>query len=153
MRTRRLWPLMVAVATACTGGDQDGTEAEIPAVDSTAMAAEAFDPAGFDTVSWESSEAAIARGGVVYSYSCARCHGLKGFGDGGFVRNGEVLTPPSFHQANWEYADDPAALREMIFTGGENGMPHWGLEGLKYRDVDAVARYILENLRAGGGAD
>ena len=39
-------------------------------------------------------------------------------------------------------------LREFIYTGAEGGMPHWGLEGLKYRDVDAVARFILDRLTA-----
>jgi mono/diheme cytochrome c family protein len=25
-------------------------------------------------------------------------------------------------------------------------MPHWGIQGLKPRDIDAVAAYILKNL-------
>jgi hypothetical protein len=36
-----------------------------------------------------------------------------------------------------------------VFTGTANGMPHWGLHGLKARDVDAAARYIATALRAG----
>jgi mono/diheme cytochrome c family protein len=149
MRIRHLLTLGVGVTIACTGGGEGEPETETPAVDSTAMAADAFDPAVFDTLTWESTDAAIERGGVVFSYSCARCHGVQGYGDGGFVADGDTLRPPSFHQSEWQFADDPAALRAMIFVGGENGMPHWGLEGLKYRDVDAVTHYILEDLRGG----
>lgn len=150
MRTRDLWPLLALATVACSDGDQAELQGE-PAVDSVALAAEMLDPAGFDTISWESPDAAAERGGIVFAYSCAKCHGLKGFGDAGFVHGGDTLRPPSFHQAGWEYAGDLEGLREVVFTGGEGGMPHWGLEGLKYRDVDAVARYILGDLRGGGG--
>ena len=30
-------------------------------------------------------------------------------------------------------------------------MPYWGLVGLKYRDVDAVARYVTDFLRVNYG--
>ncbi|MEB3323348.1 MAG: c-type cytochrome [Synechococcaceae cyanobacterium] len=135
---------------ACAGGEEPEPEPEVTAGDSVTMAAEAFDASVFDTLSWESSEAAAERGGVVFSYSCARCHGMQGYGDGGFVSRGDTLKPPSFHQTEWRFADDPAGLREMIFTGGVGGMPHWGLEGLGYRDVDAVTSYILQGLRGAG---
>mgnify|MGYP006307058539 CR=1 FL=1 len=150
MQRRQLWALAVAVATACTGGEQAQQEEQAEPVDTLAEeAAAAFDPAGFDTISWETDQAALERGSVVYSYSCAKCHGRQGFGDGGFVSRGDTLQPPSFHQSDWEYADDPEGLRQVIFTGGGH-MPHWGLEGLPYRDVDAVARYILEGMRGSG---
>ena len=150
MRTRHLWTLVIGVTFACTGGEEGETATEEPAVDSVAMAAEVYDPTVFDTLSWESSEATVERGGVVFSYSCARCHGAQGYGDAGFVTQGDTLKPPSFHQSEWRFADDPEGLREMVFTGGEGGMPHWGLEGLSYRDVDAVTTYILERLRGSG---
>lgn len=145
MRTRDLWPLLVLVAVACAAEDEPE-----PTMDPATLAAEAFDPAGFDTISWESSDEATERGGIVYQYSCVKCHGPGGFGDGGFVQNGVTLRPPSFHQTGWEYAGDLEGLRRMIFTGREGGMPHWGLEGLKYRDVDAVSHYILGDLRSDG---
>lgn len=151
MRTRHLWTLAVVVAVAGCGGAEEAETRSDPdvAVDSVTMAAEAFDPTVFDTLTWESEQEAVERGGVVFTYSCAKCHGPRGFGDGGFVRQGDTLRPPSFHQASWEYAQNPGELRKMIFTGGEGGMPHWGLEGLQYRDVDAVATFILEGMRGG----
>lgn len=140
----------VTILAACTGAESASDEASTRvAVDSVALAAEAFDAAAFDTVSWETTQAAIERGGVVFTYSCSKCHGARGFGDGGFVQNGETLHPPSFHQASWEFAGDLPALRAKIFTGAEGGMPHWGLAGLKVRDIDAVSRYILQGLRGG----
>ncbi len=38
-------------------------------------------------------------------------------------------------------------LRKYIFSGNVAGMPYWGLVGLHYRDIDAVARYITGYLR------
>ncbi len=40
-------------------------------------------------------------------------------------------------------------LRRYIFSGNVAGMPYWGLVGLKYRDIDAVARYLVGPLREG----
>ena len=46
-------------------------------------------------------------------------------------------------------AEAPMALRQYIYSGNVAGMPYWGLVGLKYRDIDAVARFISGPLRAG----
>jgi len=152
MRSSRLWPLALVFLTACSGEEPRGdVPAEPTAADTVAMAAEAFDAAAFDTVTWENDEEAWVRGSVVYSYSCAKCHGRQGYGDARFVTQGDTLEPPSFHQEDWRFADDPLALRQFIFTGSEGGMPHWGLEGLKAKDIDAVARFIAESLRDQSG--
>lgn len=116
------------------------------AADSVEQARAMFDPAGFDTVTWETSDDALVRGSVVYSYSCARCHGRFGEGDGNFVTRGDTLRPPDMTVADWRFLDDPDGLREHIYTGTDHGMPNWGLEGLKYKDVDAVAVFLLEGL-------
>ncbi|HEX9885193.1 MAG TPA: c-type cytochrome [Longimicrobiales bacterium] len=115
------------------------------------MAVEQFDAAGFDTIQWTTVEDATVRGSVVFNYSCVRCHGEQGYGDAGFVTQGDTLRPPSFHDAEWALAGDFFGLRQRIYTGTENGMPHWGLAGLKYRDIDAVARFILVDLVNGAG--
>jgi mono/diheme cytochrome c family protein len=112
------------------------------------MAQEAFDPAMFDTVTWESQAAAEERGAVVYQYSCRKCHGEGGMGDAGFVMQGDTLRPPSFRGEDWAYDQDRAALLERIFIGAEEGMPHWGLH-LGAKDMDAVATYILGAFRGG----
>jgi len=113
--------------------------------DSVMLAEEMYDPAAFDTISWETEEAELERGGVVFSYSCRKCHGEGGAGDGGFVQRGDTLRPPSFLAEEWEL--DREMIRQRVFAGTAEGMPHWGFYGLNYRDIDAVATYILEELR------
>ena len=92
-------------------------------------------------------DAAIQRGGLVYRVSCQTCHGEGGRGERGFIFEGDTLRPPSFVSASWSYAKDPVGLRRRIFTGSILGMPYWGLVGLTFKDVDAVARYITTVLR------
>ena len=136
---------LVLVAASCAGEPQEEPEEAAP--DSTAIAQAAYDPAMFDTVTWESQAAAIERGEVVYRVSCAKCHGQRGLGDGGFVRGGDTLRPRSWREADWPYAQDIGGLREQVFVGTAENMPHWGLVGLKAKDVDAVAIYIVEGMR------
>ncbi len=116
------------------------------AADSVELARDQFDPMAFDTVTWESRDEAIVRGSVVFSYSCARCHGRFAEGDGGFVTRGDTLKPPDITVTDWRFLDDPDGLREFIYTGSDHGMPNWGLEGLKYKDVDAVATFLVDGL-------
>jgi len=138
----------LAVVVACSG---EPPAAEAPSgptrADSVQMAMAAFDAAAFDTISWESDQAAAERGGLVFRISCSKCHGDRGAGDGGFVLQGDTLRPPSFLAPDWRFADDPMGLRRQIFSGNVAGMPYWGLVGLTYRDIAAVARYVLGTLR------
>jgi len=149
---------MGAVAGIALGlaacGPAPATEGEVQGptrADSVGMALQVFDAAVFDTIAWETPEARSERGGLVYRISCAKCHGSNGRGDGGFVMEGDTLTPPSFHTPDWQFAHEPIALRRYIFSGNVAGMPYWGLVGLKYRDIDAVAHFIEGPLRAGSG--
>lgn len=142
-----LFPLLLVAMGGCGGGNGDA-EARAT-VDSVALARQAFDTAAFDTITWAADSAATNRGQIVFMYSCRKCHGEGGRGDGGFVMNGDTLRPPSFLAPDWRFANDRAALRAYIFAGNEKGMPHWGLVGLKAKDIDAVARYIQEVLRKG----
>jgi mono/diheme cytochrome c family protein len=109
----------------------------------------AFDAAAYDTVTWENDQARLARGQQVYTISCSRCHGREGLGDAGFVRGGDTLRPPSFREPTWPLASDENGIRRAIFIGTQEGMPHWGLEGLKPEMVDAVAFYIMKGLGSG----
>jgi mono/diheme cytochrome c family protein len=113
----------------------------------TAVAEAAYNPAAFDTISWETNQEAIERGSVVYRFSCTKCHGDRGYGDANFVRHGDTLVPPSFRDEDWIYAQDKDGLRQAVFVGTAEDMPHWGLEGLPPRDIDAVAIYIIQSMR------
>jgi mono/diheme cytochrome c family protein len=137
-------PILVAVLVLLSvgcGGDGGGAGRSV-AADTAAMAAALLTPETFDTVQWPSDSEAVERGAVVWSYSCQKCHGAWGAGDGGFVQRGDTVRPPSFHGPDWRFANDREGMREQVFTGTNEGMPHWGMVGLKPRDVDAVTLYI-----------
>ena len=143
------FPLALALVAAGCGGGEPAEDTSEAAPDSLALAQEAFDAAMFDTVTWETDTEAEERGAVVYQYSCRKCHGERGLGDADFVRQGDTLRPPSFREPDWTFAQDKAGLMEQVFVGNAEGMPHWGLAGLKAKDVDAVATYILNVLLTG----
>jgi mono/diheme cytochrome c family protein len=141
--------LSVGLLTACGDGSRTSTD-RAAAADSTAIALNAYEPAAFDTISWAADSVAVARGQVVWSYSCQKCHGTYGLGDGDFVLRGDTLRPPSLLEPHWRFSEDTEALRKQIFVGTNEGMPHWGLTGLKLRDIDAAALYIQKVLRRYG---
>jgi mono/diheme cytochrome c family protein len=148
MRRRRSaeyrFPLLLAplVLAACGGEPADEPATE------TVEAAAVLSPALFDSIAWDDDRSALDRGATVYSYSCAKCHGDSGRGDGGYMLEGRVLRPPSFLEDDWRFADDLQGLRRAILEGNDKGMPHWGRAGLSPRDTDAVARYITRRLWA-----
>ena len=142
---RLVLPLVLAlVLVAC--GEAPPADQAAPPDTMTPAAQAAFDPTVFDTITWENDQAALDRGQVVYNYSCAKCHGPRGLGDADFVSGVDTLRPPSFREPDWIYAGNREAIREQVFVGTAKGMPHWGLEGLKPKDVDAVALYIMQGL-------
>lgn len=147
---RRTLVLFVFGALACAPAEQAPLEdPQAAALDTLRTAELAYDATAFDSISWETNTAAAERGAIVFRFSCEKCHGTEGLGDAGFVAQGDTVRPPSFRAADWRFADDHEALRQHIFVGTAQGMPHWGLEGLKARDIDAVATYIREGLRSG----
>lgn len=153
---RRTFPIIVALAwLAACGGEPPAQEEPVvqgpSRADSVQMASAAYDPAGLDTIQWKTKQEAIERGSLVFRISCQKCHGDGGRGNGNFVFQGDTLRPPSFLTKDWRFAEDPAGLREYIYHGNVVGMPYWGLVGLKYRDLDAVATYITGFLRVNYG--
>lgn len=149
----RGYPILTLTAlgflAACGGESAPPVQEGPSAADSVQAALAQYDAAAFDSIAWATPEDAVVRGSVVFSYSCVRCHGRFGEGDGGFVARGDTLHPPDFTVPDWRFIGNLEGLRQFIFTGAEGGMPHWGLEGLKYRDVDAVAKFLLEGLQRG----
>ena len=141
-------PLSVALASAGCG-EAPEAQRTVPPDTMATVALTAYDATAFDTITWETPQAALDRGQVVYRHSCARCHGAEGLGDAKFVLHGDTLRPLSLRREDWPYTGDKANLRRQVFIGTAEGMPHWGLEGLKPRDLDAVAVFIMEGLRGG----
>ena len=133
---------VVAAATVIGACEAQEDAAQRSQADETAAAAQQYDPAAYDTVEWASDSAAIARGGDIFLWVCAECHGEEGRGDGGRVIDGDTIRPPTFHRENWPYADDPDALHRKVFIGNTLGMPHWGLRQMRPRDIVAVEKYI-----------
>jgi mono/diheme cytochrome c family protein len=131
---------MAAAAAAAQAAAQDSLMAE---------ASGAFDASVFDTITWEDAQKRMDRGEQVYNFSCNKCHGPEGLGDGGFVRDGDALVPPSFREPTWRMAGDEAAIRQAIFVGTLENMPHWGMEGLKAEAIDAVTHFIMEGFPEG----
>jgi len=131
---------MAVAAAAVEAAAQDSLMAE---------AAGAFDASVFDTITWEDAQKRMDRGEQVYNFSCSKCHGPEGLGDGGFVRAGDALVPPSFREPTWRMAGDEAAIRQAIFVGTLENMPHWGMAGLKAEAIDAVTHFIMEGFPEG----
>lgn len=109
-------------------------------------AAERFDAASFDTIAWADEAQRMLEGNAVYAAECRRCHGPLGRGDTEYARANN-LDVPSLVEPDWDFADDPIGVRRRIFTGHEAGMPTWGVAGITPREIDAVAAYLLEDLR------
>jgi mono/diheme cytochrome c family protein len=144
----------VMALTACGGGpsaEEQRAQADAARraarADSVAQALAAYDAAAFDTIQWASDNDMWERGGVVWSFSCQTCHGSDGMGQGE-TAVAASLDMPNLVAADWDKAGDLAAIRRSIYVGHESQMPSWGLVGLKYRDIDAVAHYIDDLLRA-----
>ena len=155
MRIRFLGAFVaVALISACSGPSAEeqraaATEARLAArADSVAQAAASYDAAAFDTIQWASENDMWERGGVVWSFSCRTCHGSDGAGQGETAVSAN-LNMPNLLADDWEKAGDLPGIRQSIYVGHESEMPSWGLVGLKYRDIDAVAHYIDDLLRAG----
>lgn len=136
---------MMLIVTACKL-EREETRTIDSGAAVVADADRTYGPATYDTLSWESEQAAIDRGRDIFAWACADCHGEEGRGDGGRVIDGDTIRPPSFQQTDWPFGDDPAALHRKVFVGNDLGMPHWGLRQMRPRDVVAVERYIRHEL-------
>jgi mono/diheme cytochrome c family protein len=142
MRRVPLALLVLLPLVACGGGTQDQTEVARPDSVAMAMALEQYSPALFDSITWAADTAETNRGAVTWIFSCKKCHGETGHGDARLVVEGDTIVPPDFSVAGWRFATDREGLLKYIYTGNEKRMPHWGIEGLKPRDMAAVATYI-----------
>ncbi|MEX0890995.1 MAG: c-type cytochrome [Gemmatimonadota bacterium] len=148
-RSAAVMLVLVVAASACDGQPDPAADPDAPtAADTLVMAYESFSPEAFDTVGWPSDSAALERGAFVYRAGCSTCHGVDGRGDAGHVTPaGDTLHPPDFHRADFALGDDLQALRQKVYAGNVQGMPHWGLRRMDPRDIDAVARWVAHLAR------
>ena len=102
--------------------------------------------AAFDTIRWESEQSRLTQGNAVYAEKCRKCHGQLGEGGTEYARQ-QNLNPPSLVTPDWPYATHIDSVRHRIYVGHESGMPTFGIAGLTAREIDAVAFYVLEQLR------
>lgn len=110
-----------------------------------------YSPALFDTLSWNSDSARITAGNLVFADECRRCHGPLGRGETEYARERQ-LPVPSLVREDWRFAGEIDSVRYAIFIGhGE--MPEWGVGRLSPRQIDAVAAYIVRQLRTEVQAD
>lgn len=150
-RQRALSALLVASALAAGGCEQH----EFRPPDRTVQEAEAqaqFEPAAFDTIEWDSPEARVQVGNIVFAAHCRKCHGVLGRGATEYAQQ-EDLDVPSLVEPDWPLAGEPMGVRRRIYTGHQE-MPTWGVAGISLREIDAVTAYILVQLRPeviGGG--
>jgi mono/diheme cytochrome c family protein len=137
-----LLALLGTLAPACNdeGYEPPGEEHRLELADSL------YSPALFDTISWESNQERVVHGNLVYADFCRRCHGAVGEGGPATVAGREIVVP-SLVDAEWHLGDDMEAARRRIFAGHTGGMPSWGISRLTPREIDAVAYYLLEQLR------
>lgn len=141
---RRLAPALLLAALALGCGGEPAQEAPSPAARADAEVARAdsaWDPAVFDTVTWNRAVTRSDRGRTVYYYSCSKCHGPEGEGQGSMARRNE-LEVPSIVAPDWAYDGRVDSIRRAVFVGHRSGMPSWGLTDLTLRDLDAVAYYV-----------
>jgi mono/diheme cytochrome c family protein len=142
-RLHSLVPALVALSlVACEEKSFDAPEesARLELADSL------YSPTLFDTITWAADEQRVVAGNLVYADYCRRCHGTVGEGGVAYVAGLEVHVP-SLVDAEWPLDDDIEAVRARVFTGHVGGMPSWGISRLTPREIDAVAYYILEQLR------
>ena len=134
--------LTTLLVVACEKPQFDPPSAE----DRLREATEAFGEISFDSIQWDDREVMLVRGASLYGTDCRDCHGTLGRGGTPYGEE-HGIEVPSIVEPEWEYEDNLDAVRRRIFTGHTSGMPTHGIAGLTPREIDAVARYVLEQLR------
>lgn len=142
MKAKAVVALTFVVLTACKGHEFEPPNRE----QRVEEAARKYSPARFDTIEWDSAGARLTEGNLVYASKCRKCHGSMGEGGTDYARE-QKLEPPSLVRADWPHASSIDSVRHRIFVGHPGGMPPWGVAGLSAREIDAVAYYIIEQLR------
>lgn len=143
----RTFPLTALLGALLTLAACDKHEFEPPSREAqVARADSAFSEALFDTIQWPSDSVRAFEGNNVFATHCRRCHGSMGAGGTEYAAQ-RKLNVPSLVAPDWEYGNDLGSARRRIFTGHPTGMPIWGVAGISPREIDAVAYYLIFDLR------
>ncbi len=144
----RFTPTALVLMVAAWGTNGCGEKEFEPPSDSERVGnAEAqFDPSWFDTIQWADRDAMLLDGAAVYAATCRDCHGTVGHGQTEYARS-RNLDVPSLVEPDWPYRDNLPAVRQLVFSGHSGGMPTHGIAGISVREIDAVSRYLLDQLR------
>lgn len=143
---RRLAVIAAAVAIAAASGCQEHEFHPPPEEEQLSLADSLYSPVAFDSLTWISPQERLQAGNLVFADECRRCHGAVGRGDTDYAEEND-LDVPSLVEPEWQLAGDLQGIRRRVYTGHVGGMPAWGVERLTPRQIDAVAYYILEQLR------
>jgi mono/diheme cytochrome c family protein len=112
-----------------------------------AQADSLYSAAHFDSIAWPNDSARTFEGNNVFATHCRKCHGMTGEGGNTPYAQARGLEVPSLVRPDWEPGSDVDAVRRRIFDGHPAGMPTWGVAGITPREIDAVAHYIVDDLR------
>jgi len=112
-----------------------------------AQADSLYTPALFDTIAWASDSARTFEGNNVFASYCRKCHGPTGEGGATAYAESRGLQVPSLVRSDWAAGSDVEAVQRRIFDRHPAGMPTWGVAGITPREIDAVAHYIVNDLR------
>ena len=142
MTVKAFVALAVVLFTACKGHEFEPPDREQRVADAEGR----YSATRFDSIKWDSAGARLTEGNLVYASHCRKCHGPMGEGGTDYALE-QKLEPPSLVRADWPHASSIDSVRHRIFVGHPSGMPTWGVAGLSAREIDAVAYYIIEQLR------
>jgi mono/diheme cytochrome c family protein len=74
------------------------------------------------------TEATVEQGKVIYTKFCLHCHGEKGEGDGGVVKNGNYPTPPSYTAALKDLSEGKIFHSDGLWEEPRDGLPRFAIE-------------------------
>jgi hypothetical protein len=141
---RTFGAVVLGLGVAACGGDHEFEPPDVS--ERVARADTLFDETLFDSLVWEDDSRRALEGNAVFAAKCRNCHGPLGRGGTPYALE-RRLEVPSLVEEDWEFGTDLSAVRRRIFVGHPAGMPTWGVAGIPPREIDAVAFFILHDLR------
>ena len=146
MKTTSGSVLLLAIAVATTACAEHEYEPEGNHEARLEDAETRFAAVVWDTISWDDDAQRGLEGNAVFAAECRNCHGPLGRGGTEYAAS-RGIDVPSLVEPEWSMAGQIDSVRHRVFVGHMGGMPTWGVAGISLREIDAVAFYVLEELR------